>query len=288
VLEDRLLETMQLGTGLETELLDEGAPCVGVRLECFGLAAGSVEGEHELGAETLAQRVSPDEGAELSDQLRVSAEREVGVDPCLQRRQPLVLELGERIARERLVLEIRQRPAAPEVERPTERSRRFLGLAVPELAPAFLDQQAEALEVDPIRLDVEHVAGRARDEDAVRLEELPDPRHVLLERRLRVRGRTVTPELVDQAIAGHDLAGVQEQDGEHCPLTRPSELQRPPVVQDLERAEEAEFEAVSQGATVPRRAVSELSALRQRPKRPRTDPPGVIRREEVACERHWH
>ena len=52
-----------------------------VDLQRLRLAAGAVEGEHQLPAQTLLQRVLGDERLELPDQVDVPAERQIGVDP---------------------------------------------------------------------------------------------------------------------------------------------------------------------------------------------------------------
>ena len=70
----------KLATGLDAELLDEPEARRLVDVERVGLATGAVEGEHELPAQTLLQRVVGGEEFELADQLGVLAEREVGLD----------------------------------------------------------------------------------------------------------------------------------------------------------------------------------------------------------------
>ena len=58
--------------------------CRPVDGERVSLAPGAVEREHELTAKALAQRLGADQGLELSDELRVAPEREVGLDPLLE------------------------------------------------------------------------------------------------------------------------------------------------------------------------------------------------------------
>ena len=83
--QDRCLELSELGPRVETELLDERLAGIAVRGERVGLASGAVEREHELPAWPLAQRLRLDERLELGDELGVACEREVGVDPLLER-----------------------------------------------------------------------------------------------------------------------------------------------------------------------------------------------------------
>ena len=58
-----------------------------------------------------------DERLELADELVVAPEREVRVDPELDRRQPDLLEPGDRRLGEALVGEVGERRAAPQRQR---------------------------------------------------------------------------------------------------------------------------------------------------------------------------
>ena len=74
---------------------------VPVRLERLGLSARAVEREHQLAAQALAMGVLRDQRLQLADQLGVAAERKVGLDALLERREaqvvePAALDLGER------------------------------------------------------------------------------------------------------------------------------------------------------------------------------------------------
>ena len=114
--EDLLLERAQLGGRLEAELV-EGVAGVAVRGERVCLAAGAVEGEHLLGAESLAVGVGGDERLELGGERRVVSCLEVEVDACLERGEARLLEPGSLRRGERLVGDVGERGAAPERER---------------------------------------------------------------------------------------------------------------------------------------------------------------------------
>ena len=115
--QDRGLELAELGAGVDAELLDERLARAAVGGERVRLPAGPVEREHQLGARPLAQGLRIDERLELRDELRVTAECEVGVDPLLERDGAELLEPRDLGLRERLVEEVRERRAAPERER---------------------------------------------------------------------------------------------------------------------------------------------------------------------------
>src|SRR5262249_8821421 len=77
-------EQLEPAARLQAELFYELAPCVLVDLQRLGLAVATVQGDHQLPAQALTQRVPGDEGLELGDKVAVAPEREVRVDPLLQ------------------------------------------------------------------------------------------------------------------------------------------------------------------------------------------------------------
>src|SRR5262249_39835720 len=94
-----------------------------VRLERFSLPARAVEGEHELPAEPLRERILGDQRLELTHDLRVTPELELGLDQFLARGGAQLFHAGDLDLGERLVGEIRERRTAPERERLAEESR---------------------------------------------------------------------------------------------------------------------------------------------------------------------
>ena len=80
LVEDCPFESSQRRPGLDPELLDERLPRRPVRRQRVGLPARAVEREHQLAAQSLAQRVLGDECFELGNELGCATEREVGVD----------------------------------------------------------------------------------------------------------------------------------------------------------------------------------------------------------------
>ena len=71
-----------------------------------------------------------DQCLELSDDLRVAAEREVGVDAILEAGDASLLEAPDLGLRERLVGEVGERRAAPEIERVAQAIGSGRGIAV--------------------------------------------------------------------------------------------------------------------------------------------------------------
>ena len=90
-----------------------------------------------------------DDRLELSDELAVAPELEVGVDPRRERAQPQLLEAGDLRLGELLVGEVRERGPAPERERRTKALRAYGRLG----ASCLRDQPLEDREVQLLRLD---------------------------------------------------------------------------------------------------------------------------------------
>ena len=82
--QDLLVELAERAARLDPELVDEGGPRRLIGLERLGLAPCPVEGEHQLGAEVLAQRMLPGESVELADEVRMSSLRKIPLDPLLE------------------------------------------------------------------------------------------------------------------------------------------------------------------------------------------------------------
>ena len=162
--EDRPLELLQLDARLEPELVVQERPRLPVDLEPLGLPAAPVEREHQLRAEALAVRMLGGERLELRDERELAAERELGVDPLLDRRQTQLLEALHLDARERLELEVGERPSLPQALGGAQRLRRGGRIAGCERLAPRRDEPFEVLEVELARLDPEQVAGSAGNE----------------------------------------------------------------------------------------------------------------------------
>ena len=86
--QDRAVQLAEGRARLDPELVHERAASVLVGLERLRLPAGAIEREHQLRAQTLAQRILGDERLQLADELGVEPGLEVGVDALLEHRQP--------------------------------------------------------------------------------------------------------------------------------------------------------------------------------------------------------
>jgi hypothetical protein len=85
---------LQARLGIQPELVAQPGADVLVRLQRVGLPAGPVQRDHQPGPQRLAQRVGPDQLAQLVDHLVVTAGVEQQVDPPLASGQPFVAQPG--------------------------------------------------------------------------------------------------------------------------------------------------------------------------------------------------
>ena len=223
---------------VDSELFDESPASLLVDLQRLRLAPRAIEREHVLAAQPFAIGVGGNERLELGHELAVTAEREVGGDPLLERHQVKLLEPRRLEGRERNLAEIRERRPTPERERLAEHLRSLRG----SLSARSVGQRSEALHVELACFDAKEVAAAAGD-DSVSAEQLAQRMHGDLESVCRRLGRILAPQCVDQPVAEDDGVRVQEQGSEQGPLTPPADGEDPAFLLDLERAEQPEFVA---------------------------------------------
>ena len=238
--EDRALELLKLGPGLEAQLSVERPPRIAVAVEGRCLAARAVEREHQLGAQTLPRWMPCDEALELGNEHGVPAEREIRLDPVLQDGEAQLLEPADLPPRELLIREIGQRLPSPELQRRPQALRRLTRFAAVERLAPLRREPLEAVDIHLIGAGEQRVAAAARYEHAF-AEHLAKTRYVDPDRLLRRLGRPLTPELVDYAIDGDGFAPVQQEDREDGSLTRSPQGRLPSLDQGLDRPQEPEL-----------------------------------------------
>ena len=111
------VELLQLGTGLDAELLDQHPSRLLIQREGIRLPAAAVEGEHQLPARALAERMVTHDRVQFRHDLAVAAPCKLGLDPPLERDCAQLVEPRDLAANPRLLLELGQCAAAPERER---------------------------------------------------------------------------------------------------------------------------------------------------------------------------
>ena len=244
--QDCLLELLERWARVDPELLDEYAPGLLVRLQRLGLTPGPVERQHQLAPQPLPQRVLGHKRLHLADEIRVTAEREIGLDALLERHEPQLLEARDRRLGERLVREVGKRLPTPQRERRAQEPCRLLRVAGRACSARAIELALEARDVELVRLDSGDVPGwTGRDHGlaAGLSQSFTQLGDVDLDDLRGRRRRLVAPELVDQAVNRNDLVRPQQEDGEQRTLLRSSERQDTSTVSDLERAEKPEVQS---------------------------------------------
>jgi hypothetical protein len=177
-------------------------------------------------AQPLALGVLAHERLELGDEVGMAAEREVGVDAVLERREPQLLQ-PRRLDAGELLVELRERRAAPHRQGGVELARRAIGVAGGKGGAPVARQRAERLEVQLAVGDRQRVAGGVCAQ-RLRRQELAQLRDVDLHHLASALGRVVAPQLVDQAVAGDRQVRVQQQQRQQprAALLRPARRAR--------------------------------------------------------------
>jgi len=152
------------GTRLQAELLQEQFPHLPVGLECLGLAAAAVQGEHELAAEPLAQRLLADQALQLTDQLAAGAEGQVGLDPLLQADQAQLVQPRDLGLGEGLVAKVGQRWSPPQRQREGQLLGGVGGGALGKGLASLGEQALEPAQVDLVGEGAEQVPRWPRDQ----------------------------------------------------------------------------------------------------------------------------
>ena len=196
MLEDLALELAQLRPRIEAKLLDQPVPRRLKVRERFGLPACPIESTRQLAQQSLAKRMLRDERLQLGDELPAPAKRKIGVDPIFERDQPPLLQPLRFDCCERLVEYVGQRGAPPERERASQRRRCLGRIAARQLLPATPKELLETVEVELVRLKLEHVA-RGTPSQPCASKHLSEARHVVVEGMRRARRRPLPPEAVD-------------------------------------------------------------------------------------------
>ena len=250
-----MLEPAQLGARWLRELAVERVAQSPVRGQRLGLAPGAVQGEDEVAVQTLAQRVLGGEAVEPGHGGGVLAEREVGLHGELDRLDAPLLELTDVGLDERGIAEVGQRVGPPQRERVGEQPRCPCRVARGQGLAAGVDQRAEAVDVQLVRPDAQHVRRRARLEERLlrwHVQCATQPRDIDVHGLRRVRRWPVGPQHVDDLLGRHRLVAMEEQRREQLARLPAPDRQRPTVAARLERAEQAELDAVwfRRGATL--------------------------------------
>ena len=185
----------------------------------------------------------------------MAAQSELGVGEQLLGGHAELVEPPDLRLRERLVGDVRQRRPAPDSERLLQHRRRPVRTAPGELAPALREQLLEPARIEPLGIESQLVAAVAGQHDPLGTvalaagQCLAQVRDVDLQCLPGGRRGSLAPQLVDHAVSGERLVGVQQQQGEQCALLAPAQRDRVAPVAGLEGAEDAEVHGGSERLT---------------------------------------
>ena len=141
-------------------LIDKAAAGFPVEAKCVAWPAAPVQGGHLVGDERLIQRVLSQQMAKLAYQVGVSAKFQLTLD-ALQDGRPALLFEAVTHPRHPVAADPGQRLAAPEPVRLAQQHGCVIVVAACGQCIRLPAQPAELMQVDRLRIDVEHVASRA-------------------------------------------------------------------------------------------------------------------------------
>ena len=170
-----------------------------------------------------------DQRLQLGDRVPVAAEREVELQPVLERGQPHALEPRALAGRAAEQLDVGQRRAPEQVEAGAQLLRGAFLVAGGAQAAGVVEVALEALEVQRPGRQLDRVAGRPGHDRLALAELLPQLGDVHLQRLGGGGGRMLAPQLVDQAVGRDDAVAVlEQQDGEQRAALGPGTGISPP------------------------------------------------------------
>ena len=128
VTQDGCLEVLQLGAGIHSQLLEQQGPHGSVGLQGVGLPSAPVERGDPQRVQPFAQRVRGGQGVQLGKDRGLTAGVQVGLQPVLEHRQPLLLE-GSHLRRDdRAGHQVGEGGTTPQVESLLEHRRSRKGV----------------------------------------------------------------------------------------------------------------------------------------------------------------
>src|SRR5829696_7172691 len=110
----RSLESSQRRARLEPQFLEEQGTRIAKHVEGFRLPPGAIQRDHEEASEPLPERIPRNGLMKPADKLRVEAESQLGLEPILDRLDPIFLQHDDRALSERFVHEIGECRATPQ------------------------------------------------------------------------------------------------------------------------------------------------------------------------------
>ncbi len=201
--EDVGLQATEVRAGLHAHLLDERRSRRREGGERLPLPPGAVERQRLLGAQPLSEGVRGDGALQPREERHVLAERQPGVEACLEGLLPQSLQPGGVIVDPGLAGQVGEQRPVPQGEGVVERLDRRAGVAACQRRDPHRHEILELGGIDVASVGQQGIARRLGDEQAgrfaglaVRLEGAPQVGDVGLQRGLGVRRRVLAPDEV--------------------------------------------------------------------------------------------
>ena len=235
--QDRPLQLLQRGTGLDAELVDECGSGLAVGLERLRLPARPVERAHHQLTGAFAERMGVNEPFGLRKRVAMAAAGKIGLERALQHEQAHLLEPRRFVLEERLVRQVGEGRSTPQRERLAQQAGGLLETPVVQCDAARTCQPLEHVQVERVRLDTGHVAG-ASGLDRILIDRLAKLRDRPLDEIRSAGRRLLAPDGIDDARRRYQAAGLGKQHHEHATLTRPAQFDDALVDKRYNRSEQ--------------------------------------------------
>ena len=118
--EDGGVQAPQRLPGIDPELVGEQVADPPVGGQRVGLPAAAVQRQHELAVQPFPQRMVGDQPLQFGGERVVPAKRQVSLDPALPGGEPQLFQAGRLGLYERVVGQVREHRAPPQVQGPAE------------------------------------------------------------------------------------------------------------------------------------------------------------------------
>ena len=213
----------------------------------LGLAAATVERQHPLRPQPLADGVGAGQRFQLARDRLVPAHRELGVDPRLGGQQPQLLQAPRFGPGERFVAYLAIGRAGPEPlclgEQPDALARAPAG----QMRTALRHQAFEPEDVCRLGGDIEDIARRPCHDDVLGHTGLPDPLAQARDGRahgdLSPHPLVVSPQGIHETIHRDDDVAIDEEPGDKGPRLYPADVDGAAVPGDLDGAQHPDLQA---------------------------------------------
>ncbi|MDQ3620088.1 MAG: hypothetical protein M3391_08165 [Actinomycetota bacterium] len=100
---------MQRSTWFDTEFIDEPDSCIPKDIQGLGLSARSIQGQHHQFPKPLAQGMVGDRQIQAGDDVRMSSQSKISLDPIFQGGDRELFESSDMALREGLGSEVSKR-----------------------------------------------------------------------------------------------------------------------------------------------------------------------------------